>query len=100
MSWTITDHTGRVVASGSNKEEPPAYPESSYEFNRYVDPVFITTNNGEAELFPIFCELSGCQIGWKTNPKEGCDPAYISLEVISLDGDIIDPEAVKDISTF
>jgi hypothetical protein len=100
MSWTITDSSGRVVASGSDDEEPPSFPESAYEFNRHQDPVFITTNNGESELFPIFCELSGHQIGWKTNPKEGCDPAYISLEVISINGDVLDSELIKDISTF
>lgn len=34
MSWKIINSKGETVASGSDNQEPPSYPESGYKFIR------------------------------------------------------------------
>jgi len=59
----------------------------------------VKTMNGDATLIPMFCEITGKQIGWRTE-LIGHDPVYISLEAISWDGKIKDQNLFNSITTF
>lgn len=59
----------------------------------------VKTMNGEKILVPIFCEITGELMGWRTE-SNGHDPVYISLKVISWDGTIKDQSLFDSITTF
>ena len=55
----------------------------------------IKTANGKMEIHPVCCEWTGKQIGWKTEPPEGCTPAYFSFEVVNEHGTTVDPTVIE-----
>ena len=59
-----------------------------------VSSVTITTQHGETECTRVWCEWTGKAIGWQTiipeeKFKPGMTPAYLSLEVIDYEGNIL-----------
>ena len=48
----------------------------------------IITANGKIFLEPIFCEITGERLGWKSvlseeSIKSGCTPVYVSFKVVN-----------------
>ena len=60
--------------------------------------VLLTTANGDTELVPVFCEVTGKQLCWKTIVPQDYDPAIVSFEVVNIEGKII--EDCINITTF
>ena len=51
----------------------------------------IITANGPTELEPVYCEVTGDHIAWKTHIPEdklkiGYTPAYVSFRVVNSNG--------------
>lgn len=63
----------------------------------------VKTENGISQLEPVFCEVTGELLCWKTwQPDEsyikGITPAFLSLDVVNEDGKQLIP--TEDIRTF
>jgi hypothetical protein len=58
----------------------------------------IITANGTTELVPVYCEVTNEQIAWRTEVPANCTPAYVSLDVVNDEGEVL--LDATDISTF
>ena len=57
-----------------------------------------TSNDGVVTLIPVFCEVTGSHIAWRTLGSPTA--AYISFEVVQADGTILQPGLLADMRTF
>lgn len=66
-----------------------------------MEKVYVKTGNGKTEIVPIYCEVTGDQIGWKTVLPEDASifstPAYLSFDVVDEYGK---QRIDSDIDTF
>lgn len=62
--------------------------------------VTVRTQTGKVQIFPVWCEVTGDQIGWQTEREADCSPAYTSFEVVDKDGRVIKPSELLKVVTF